>query len=293
MGRGRQALQRGAAARGRARRRAALQAGPSELRRVRRQARLRRRAATGPAAVPRRAHRRADLRGHVDAGRGRDSRRERRRDPARPQWQPLRGRQGRQAHGSRGRPRGRDRPAARLRQPGRRAGRDRLRRRVLRARRRPAPAPAGALVPRGRVDAALDARRGRRPRLRRGPRRGAAGRPCRDLRRARAGARRLRAQEPLSRRHPGPVGRHRFRVDRRDRGRRARRRQGPHGDDAVALHQPREPRGRGRGRAPSGRALRHDLDRARDAGLRRHARAILRRRRARHHRGEHPVARAG
>ena len=43
-------------------------------------------------------------------------------------------------------------------------------------------------------------------------------------------------QERFSRRHHRPVGRHRFGAGAGDRGRRAGRRQGARGDDAVALH---------------------------------------------------------
>ena len=64
----RQALQRRRAARRRAHRGAALQGRPAELRRVRRKARVRRRADAGAHEFPRRADRRADLRGHLGTG---------------------------------------------------------------------------------------------------------------------------------------------------------------------------------------------------------------------------------
>ena len=48
-----------------ARSRRALQGRPAELRRLRREARVRAGAAAGPGGLPRRAHRRADLRGHL------------------------------------------------------------------------------------------------------------------------------------------------------------------------------------------------------------------------------------
>ena len=71
LGRGRQALQRGGAARRRRDRRAALQGRSAELRRVRREARVRARADAGAGEFPRRALGHADLRRHL--GRRRSS----------------------------------------------------------------------------------------------------------------------------------------------------------------------------------------------------------------------------
>ena len=114
----------------------------------------------------------------------------------------------------------------------------------------------------------------------------------RGLSRARPRPARLCPQEPLSWRRARALGRHRFGADRRARGRCAGRRSGPLRDDAVALHLARQSRGCGRGRPELlgaelrsidiGPAMRAFAD---DAG------AVLRRTRARHHRGEHPVAR--
>ena len=53
--------------------RAALQGRSAELRRVRREARVRARADAGTVEFPRRARRRADLRGHLGRGGGRDA----------------------------------------------------------------------------------------------------------------------------------------------------------------------------------------------------------------------------
>ena len=68
LGRGRQALQRRGAARRRRDRGAALQGRSAELRRVRREARVRAGPAAGPGEFPRRAHRHSDLRGHLGPG---------------------------------------------------------------------------------------------------------------------------------------------------------------------------------------------------------------------------------
>ena len=112
VARGRQALQRHHLPRQRRDRRQALQGRPAELRRVRRQARLRARPDAGAAGLQGRAHRRADLRGRVDARRRRMHLRDRRRDPAGAQRLALRGRQDRRARAARRQPRGRERPAA-------------------------------------------------------------------------------------------------------------------------------------------------------------------------------------
>ena len=119
LGRSRQALQRHAAAPGRAHRHRALQARPAELRRVRREAGVRCGTGARPDGVPaagRRAaaHRRHGMRGHVDRRRGRGPRRIRSRDPDRAERLAVRARQAGRAPQSRGRARHRDRAAADL-----------------------------------------------------------------------------------------------------------------------------------------------------------------------------------
>ena len=100
----------------------------------------------------------------------------------------------------RGRARHRERPAAHLSQPGRRPGRTRVRRRLVRAQRRPfARRPAAGLRRHGRATTVWE-RGAKRLALRRGADGGGrAGRRGR-LRRLRAGPARLCRQEPLSRR---------------------------------------------------------------------------------------------
>ena len=71
------------------------------------------------------------------------------RDPPRPQRHALRARQARSTHRSRRRPRDRDRSAADLCEPGRRPGRAGVRRRLLRAGRRPLASSAAPVLPRG------------------------------------------------------------------------------------------------------------------------------------------------
>ena len=157
----------------------ALQARPAQLQRVRREARVQGRAHAGAGQLPRRAPRPADLRGHVDAGRLPECLVESGAEilivingsPYEMDKTDVRLQLGR-------RPGDRDRPAADLRQPGRRPGRAGVRRRVLRARRRlqpaaqlpacsrrpsPRPTGSGARTMSGRcADAASDAA-GERP----------------------------------------------------------------------------------------------------------------------------------
>ncbi len=126
VGEGRQALQRLPLSRRRQDRRHHAEIRPAELRRVRREARLRARPAARAVRHPRRAHRRADLRGHLDAPRSPNAwpRPARRFSPC-PTARPTR-RQGRcapQPHRCAGQ---RDEAAADLSQPGRRAGRTRV-----------------------------------------------------------------------------------------------------------------------------------------------------------------------
>ena len=107
----------------------------------------------------------------------------------------------------------------------------------------------------------------------------------------RAGRARLRRQERLSGRAARPLGRHRFGADAGDRGRRARRRHGARGDDAVAATRADQPRGRARdGAAASACATTRSpiepmFDAFRDALARR-----IRGPAAGHDRGEHPGA---
>ena len=145
LGRGRQALQLGGAARRRPHRGRAPQGRPAQLRRVRREARVRPGADAGPGQLPRRAHRRADLRGHLE-GRGvrvpagdglgdADRRPTARRSTGPSPTAHERGRGARDGDGA----------AAALPQPGGRPGRAGVRRRLLRAQRgrRPRRAAAG------------------------------------------------------------------------------------------------------------------------------------------------------
>ena len=137
LARGRQALQRLCAARWRPDPVGALQGRPAELRRLRRE-----RASSRPVRCPARwcsaayPPRPADLRGHLERGGGRVPGRDRRRDPALAERLALSARRHRRAHERRGGARRRNRPAAGLSQPGRRPGRARLRRRLLRPQRR-------------------------------------------------------------------------------------------------------------------------------------------------------------
>ena len=159
LGRGRQALQRLLPARRRRHRGGAAQGRPAELRRVRREARVRAGADAGAGELPRRAARRADLRGHLGRRRGRDAGRDRRRADDRAERLALPSRQGRRPAQHRGRARDRERPADDLRQPGRRPGRAGVRRRVVRPACRPlARVPASGLHRAG-DDGALAAQR--------------------------------------------------------------------------------------------------------------------------------------
>ncbi len=109
----------------------------AELRRVRREARVRARADAGAGEFPRRAARRADLRGYLGRRRGRDAGGDRHRIDDRAERLALPSRQGRRPPQHRGRARDRERPADGLRQPGRRPGRTGVRRRVVRPACRP------------------------------------------------------------------------------------------------------------------------------------------------------------
>ena len=122
----------------------ALQGRPAQLRRVRREARVRRRADAGAGQLPRRAHRRADLRGHLEGGGVRVPAGDGLGDADLAQRLAVRLAQARPAHERRGGARDGDRAAAALRQPGRRPGRAGVRRRLLRAQRRSQPRRADA-----------------------------------------------------------------------------------------------------------------------------------------------------
>ena len=161
--------------------------------------------------------------------------RNRRRDSAGAERLALLARQDRAPAQHRGRARRRVRPAADLSQHAGRPGRTGVRRRLVRAQRRPQRRRAASDLPRSRgVDRV--AARGRRLALRRRAD-GQAGRERQDrLRRLRAGAARLRRQERLQGRGAGAVRRHRFRAVRGDGGGCARRRPRALRHAAVPLH---------------------------------------------------------
>ena len=133
----------------------------------------------GPVNLPRRAAWPADLRGHLDRlGRLRERRRmpgrDRRRAAHRAQRLAVLARQDRRAPQRLRRARHRSRPAAHLHQSGRRPGRIGVRRRLVRAQRRPLDRLPAAGLPRSRRDDALVAQR-RRLALRAGADRGGRG----------------------------------------------------------------------------------------------------------------------
>ena len=166
----------------------------------------------GPVELPRRAPRHADLRGHLGrGGRSSASPRPAPRSCSCPTARPI-GRTSADAAPERGGgARRRDRPAAGLSQPGRRPGRTGVRRRLVRAQRRPHARRPDAGVRGGHRPHELG--EGRRPA-------GAASAaplaapPAEDeanYARLRPGPARLRRQEPLPRRRARPLRRHRFR----------------------------------------------------------------------------------
>ena len=160
--------------------------------------------------------------------------------------------------------RARERPSGRVRQSGRRAGRARLRRRLVRGRRRRRGRPAIPGVARDRRHRRISRRRGEAgARHARSARRGAR------VRRARHGRARLRRQEPLPGRAARPLRRRRLGADARDRGRRARARPRPRRHAAVAIHARHQRRGRARDGGPPRRALRRVSDRTDGRRLRR------------------------
>ena len=196
----------------------------------------------------------------------------------------LRARQERSAAVGRGRPRHRERLAAGLSQPDRRAGRTGVRRRVVRAQRRSFGRGATARVRGEHHHAALDQGRRRLALLRAGR---AAGRGRQGrLRGLRAGPARLRPQERISRRTARRLRRHRFRAVRGDRGRRARRRTGPRRDAAVPFYRAGLARRCRKARESARLSLRGAADRRRRERLRKNPVRSVRRPAARHHRGK-------
>ena len=177
----------------------------------------------GPILFQRRAPRHPDLRGHLGRRGGRVPERNRRRNPAGAERLALLARQDRAPAQHRGRARRRVRPAADLSQHGRRPGRAGVRRRLVRAQRRPQRRRAASDLARGGgADRSGGARRGGW-RCVDGPMAQADESDKTDYARLRAGPARLRRQERLQGRGAGPVRRHRFRAVRRDGGGCARR----------------------------------------------------------------------
>ena len=152
----------------------------------------------------------------------------------------------------------RNRPSLCLRQPRRRAGRARVRRRVLRheCARRSRAATAGL----ARNGGARHAREDGTPR----PVRGALD-PRLEYHvyeALRDGRARLRDEEPVPGRAAGSFRRRRFRAGARRRGRRARARARPRGDDAFAVHALDQPRRCARDGGDPSRRVQRDRDRA-------------------------------
>ena len=166
--------------------------------------------------------------------------RARRRIAAGSQRVAVRGRQARSAPGAGPGTSERDRTSARVRQSGRRPGRARLRRRILRdQRRRPARAAVAALA-RDRLLTRWN-RAERRASMRR---RGGVDRASateRDLQRHDARPARLRREESLSRCRARDVRRNRFGIDRSRRRRCPRSRARARRAAPVQIHQPGEP----------------------------------------------------
>ena len=287
------------------------QAGPAQLRRVRREALLRSGERRSAAVPDRRGARRGDrLRGPVGTGRTGA-----RRDPpgcarrAQHQRVAVPRRQAGVARVDAARPPGRVLGADRGGQPGRGPGRAGFRRRIVRRRPRRGPGPgpsfrrAGA---RGRRRCQRRRRGGRALRGRPGPRGqrtrprarlphpgrrpggAVAGRTRGDL--GRPGARHpgLRDQERVHRRHPRAVRRGRLGAGLRDRGRRARRRTGPRRAHAVAVLERPLARGRPPPGVQPGCRRPDDPDRSGPCRLPGAAGPQLRRATARPHRGEPP-----
>ena len=291
LGGGRRPLQRLCAPRRRRDRGHPIQGRPPQLRRLRREARLRTRPAAGADDDPRGPRGRPRLRGHLEGGRGRVPRRDRLRTPAGAERFALLARQDGRALQHRRRPRHRKRPADGLSQSARRPGRTGLRRRLLRPQRGLVARLPDAGLPRGCGADRLGEGRGGLALRRRSRGRGRGGARGR-LRGLRARAPRLCGEEPLPRRRAGALRRHRLGALRRSCRRCARCKPGPLRDAALPLHLERVPLGRGRLRRGPGRALRHPADRPRGRRLREGSAAALRRSAAGHHRGEHAEPRA-
>ena len=173
-------------------------------------------------------------------------------------------------------------PAAALRALGRRPGRARVRRRLLRLQRRRLAGLPGRDVPRSGGHRGVRGRRALRTH------RAAARRGGDDLPRARHRRARLRGEEPLPRRAGRAVRRHRFGAG----GRRVRRCARPgaraRGDDALRLHGRDQRRGCARDGAADAAPVHRNRHPPRVRGVPRAARAGVRRPRRGHHRGEPP-----
>ena len=235
LGRGRQALQRLCAARGRRDRGDPLQGRSAELRRVRREARVRAGADARADPVQGRAHRHSDLRGHLGHRSRRMPERDRRRNPAGAERLALLARQDRAPAQHRGGARGRVRPAADLSQHGRRPGRTGVRRRVVRAQRRPQRRRAASDVSRDRGADRMEARGGRLALRRRAGRPGRT-RTTRPTTAPACWACGLRRQERLQGRRARPFRRHQLRAVRGDGGGRAGQGSRALRDAAVPVH---------------------------------------------------------
>ena len=210
-----------------------LQGRPAQLRRVRREARVRPGTAAGPVQRPRRPHRRSDLRGHLgtrcrvpeETGRRSSSR-----PTARPSMRPsaiarINVAVARVVESG---------IAARLSQPGRRPGRAGVRRRLVRAQRRPAPRRANAELGGGRRWSPM-ARDRRRLALRAG-RRAQHRRAVSRAYRGWCSVSGITSTRTAFRRRARSLRRHQLGALRCPGGRRAGHRPRALRDDALALH---------------------------------------------------------
>ena len=212
----RRALQRRPAPRRRPGHRGPLQVRSAQLRRLRREAGVRRRPVAAADRLPRHRARGDGLRGHVDGAGQPAPGPAGRRDPPRHQRLAVRDRQDRNPLRARLSPGRRHRPAAALRQPGRRPGRARLRRRLLRRGAQPRPRLPRPLLAAGGQRHPLAEGAGRL--ALRGSGRAPGRRRRGDLSGDAAGSSRLRRQERLPRRRHRHVRRDRQRaVGRRSR----------------------------------------------------------------------------
>ena len=193
---------------------AAVQIGSSQLRRVRREARLHGRTAACAGQFPRCSNRRAGMRRHLDTRHHRAPGERRRRVLHRAERLSVRDRKVSDAHRARPRAHARNQPRAHLRQPDRRPGRARVRRPIVRPQSLRRHRLLNARLGRNRRADALDAH-GRRMDVRGRLRRRAERRACRHLQRAHHRPARLRREERLSRNRPRPVRRRRLGAQRR------------------------------------------------------------------------------